>query len=237
MIITLISIFLALVTFSIVTSFFTVISAILPALAVLLISFIVLSRKLAQRIEPVMKDIQNNIMNNKIEIAIKQLKMLKNNYGKWQFFLSSSIDGQIGSILYIKSSFNEAKPYLQKSFMRNWVAKAMLALIYYREKKYKEMEEVFASLTKVVKKSGLLWSLWAYCNWRLDNTQKALDILAKGKTYLKDQDPYLTQNLLSLQNDKKMKMRLYGEQWYQFLLESTPQQMQLKQGKVRFKSR
>lgn len=237
MIITSISLFLALLTFALVISFFSFTSAILPTLAVLAISFIVLSRKLSQKIEPIMKDIQNHIMNNKAQTAISLLKVLKSKYGKWQFFLSSSIDGQIGSILYIKSNFNDAKPYLQKSFMRNWVAKAMLALIYYREKKYKEMEEVFVSLTKVVKKSGLLWSIWAYCHWRLGNTQKALDILAKGKTYLKEQDQYLTQNLLSLQNDKKMKMKLYGEQWYQFLLESTPQQMQLKQGKVRFKSR
>ena len=237
MIITFISVLLALITFLAVFSFFSFITAILPTLVVLLASFIILSRKLAQKIELDMKDIQNNIMNNKFEIAIAQLKTLKSKYGKWQFFLQSSIDGQIGSLLYVKSNFNEAKVYLQKSFMRNWTAKAMLALIYYREKKYKDMEEVFVSLTKVVKKSGLLWSLWAYCHWRIGNNQKALDILAKGKTYLKEQDPYLSQNLLSLQNDKKMKMKLYGDQWYQFMLESTPLQMQLKQGRVRFKSR
>jgi hypothetical protein len=32
-------------------------------------------------------------------------------------------------------------------------------------------------------------------------------------------------------------MKAYGEQWYQFQLEHTPAQTQMRQGRVRFKSR
>ncbi len=237
MLITLISFSCSLLTFLIINSIFSATAAILPSLIILVVTFFLISRSLAKKLEPMMQDMQKAILNGKIETAINQLKFIKKKYAKWQFFLSSTIDGQIGSILYMRSHFNEAKPYLQKSFMRHWVARAMLALIYYRERKYKEMDEIFSGLTKVVKKAGLLWSLWAYCTWRIGNTQKAVEILAMGKKYLQEQDPHLSQNLLSLQNDKKMKMKLYGEQWYQFLLETTPQQTQAKQGRVRFKSR
>jgi len=184
-----------------------------------------------------MAGLQDDLMKGQTERAIKILKNIKERYGKWQFFLSSTIDGQIGSIYYMKGQFQTAKPYLEKAFVRHWVAKAMLALIYYRERKMSKMEEIFKNTTKHVNKAGLLWSLWAYCVWRNGDIERAISILAQGKNIMGESDPHLTQNLLSLQNSKRMKMKSYGEQWYQFQLEHTPAQTQMRQGRVRFKNR
>lgn len=181
--------------------------------------------------------LQAELSKGQTERAIEVLKDLKKRYGHWQFFLSSTIDGQIGSIYYMKGQYQIAKPYLEKAFVRHWVAKAMLAVIYYRERKLNKMEQEFANATKHSKKAGLLWSLWAYCVWRNGDLERAISILAQGKAILGDNDPHLAQNLLSLQNSKRMKMKSYGDQWYQFQLELTPAQTQARQGRIRFKSR
>ena len=237
MITTAISIFSAALVFAVLYNFFGVIGAILPALVVLVASFFLISRALAKKLESRMAGLQEDLMKNQTDRAINTLKDIQKRYGNWQFFLKSSIDGQIGSIYYMKGQFQTAKPYLERAFVRHWVAKAMLALIYYRERKMNKMEEVFDSTTKLVKKAGLLWSLWAYCVWRNGDTERAINILAKGKDILGDADPHLAANLLSLQNSKRMKMKSYGEQWYQFQLEMTPAQTQMRQGRVRFKNR
>jgi hypothetical protein len=237
MLTTLVSLLISVGTFVVVYGFFGVIAAILPAIAVFLIAFFLISRKLAQKLESSMKSIQDDLMKSHIDRAIARLKEIADRYGRWQFFLRSTIDGQIGSIYYMKSQFQLARPYLERAFVRHWVAKAMLALIYYRERKIKKADEVFEHTTRYVKKSGLLWSLWAYCVWRNDEIERAISILTKGKSYLGDNDPHLVQNLLSLQNQKRMKMKAYGEQWYQFQLELSPQQTQAKQGRIRFKNR
>jgi hypothetical protein len=234
---TLVSLIISAAVFALIFSFFGVIGAILPAIAALLISFFLISRRFAKKLEIATKGLQDDLLKGQIDKAIAGLKDVQNRYGSWQFFLRSAIDGQIGSILYIKGQYQKAKPYLERAFVRHWVARAMLALIYYRERKMKKMDEIFQSTTRYVKKAGLLWSLWAYCVWRNGETERAIDILAKGKAHLNEADPHLSQNLLSLQNHKRMKMKSYGEQWYQFQLELSPQQTQAKQGRVRFKNR
>src|SRR5580704_5320981 len=234
MITTLLSVGIAALVFSITFSFFGLIASILPAIFALVIAFFLISKNLAKKIESSMQGLQELLMKNQADQAIVKLKEVQARYGRWQFFLSSSIDGQIGSIYYMKGQFQKAKPYLMRAFVRHWVAKAMLALIYYRERKMDKMNETFEHATRYVKKAGLLWSLWAYCIWRNGDIEQAIKILAKGKDYLKEADPNLIQNLLSLQNQKRMKMKAYGDQWYQFQLELSPGQVQMKQGRVRF---
>jgi hypothetical protein len=237
MLTTVVSLISAVVVFAAVAAVFGWVGAVLPAIATMIIAFVLISRNLSKKLEGTIKSVQADLMKGQIDRAMNALKDIKERYGKWQFFLSATIDGQIGSILYMKGQFQQAKPYLESAFVRHWVAKAMLAAIYYRERKMTKMDEVFDNVTRHVKKAGLLWSLWAYCVWRNGETDRAISILTKGKSYLGDADPHLAQNLLALQNEKKMKMKAYGEQWYQFQLELSPQQTQMKQGRVRFQNR
>lgn len=232
-----ISLTLGALVFGVVFMFFGWVGAVIPAIFVAIISFFIISRHFSIKLESSIKNLQEDLMKGHVERAMAQLKSIKERYGRWQFFLASTIDGQIGSILYVKGQYQQAKPYLERAFVRHWVAKAMLGVIYYRERKIAKMNEIFEKATRYVKKSGLLWSLWAYCVWREGDIEKAISILSQGKAQLGDADPHLTQNLLSLQNQKRMKMKSYGEQWYQFQLEISPQQTQMKQGRVRFKNR
>ena len=67
---------------------------------------------------------------------------------------------------------------------------------------------------------------------------KAIAVLARGKEALGGKDETLNENLLALQNNKKMKMKKYGEAWYQFHLEQHPAMRQAQRGgNVRFARR
>lgn len=233
----LISVLLSAATFLLVMSLFSAVSAIVPAIIVLVGAFFFISFRLSKKLQGEMATLQSDLMKGHIDQSLQRMEDIKKRYGKWQFFLSSTMDGQIGTIYYLKNQYGKAKPYLEKAFIRHWAAKAMLAVIYYKEKKYDLMDKVFKDATKMTKKAGLLWGVWAYCHWRLGNIDKAIQILSTGKGYLNDADPNLTQNLLSLQNSKKMRMKGYGEQWYQFQLELSPAQTMMKQGRARFQPR
>jgi hypothetical protein len=75
---------------------------------------------------------------------------------------------------------------------------------------------------RFAEKQGLLWSTWAWLHASNGDAKKAIEILSRGKEKLGESDPHLVQNLLALQNDKKMKMKGYGDQWYALHLEEHP---------------
>ena len=113
----------------------------------------------------------------------------------------------------------------------------MLAVLYYKTRDYKKMDSAFLAATKYSPKQGLLWSMWAFCNTKLGKNDKAMQILLQGKAKLGSADPRIASNLNNLQNKKRMKMRNYGEQWYQFQLEMSPNLRQVKGGHTRFARR
>ena len=60
---------------------------------------------------------------------------------------------------------------------------------------------------------------WAIAYWsavidlQQGEYERAIEVLSRGAKVLGDADERLKINLLALQNDKKMKMKSYGEQW------------------------
>ena len=119
--------------------------------------------------------------------------------------------------------FGETLAKLADSDPRNWVARVMLAVLHYKKKDMAKMDQEFDAAARFNKKQGVLYGVWAWCHWKNDNTQRAIQILSQGDTELEGKDERLRQNLLNLQNGKKMKMKGYAEQWYQFHLEKPPQ--------------
>jgi len=230
----LISLLSAALTFGLVTYLFSWLAALLPALIVFGVVFFLISRNIQKQVEGPLMGMQKLLQQKQFNKSVEILLSISNRWHRWQFFLQSIIYGQIGSIYYLQQDWENAKKYLQKGFIRHWNVQAMLALIYYRNKQYKKMDEVFKAACKYNKKQGLLWTLWAFCHQRMGDSQRALNILLEAKGHLKDSDPYLNANLLSLQNEKKLKMRPYGEQWYQFLLERPPQVKMQSRSQVRF---
>lgn len=221
-------------------AFLEPIEAIFPALAVFGLSYFLLARRIAKQLQAGMEAVQKEMMKgqNHIDRAIQLLEALKVKFGKLQFFASSSIDAQIGTIYFMKQDFEKAKPYLERSFVRVWHARTMLAVLLAKKKDYVKMDQVMEQAAKYSGKQGLMWSIWAYLHWKAGEKEKAIQVLLRGQEALKDADPHLAANLLALQNGKKMKMKPYGDQWYQFHLEQHPQVRQAQRGgHVRFARR
>jgi len=167
-----------------------------------------------------MFSVQKELQKQNVDYGIKLLMNIRDKYSKWQFFTKRMINGQIGSIYYMKHEYIKAKPYLEMSFSKHWIAQGMLAILYFKKKQYIKMNIIFERAVKYSSKQGLLWSVWAYCLFRAGKNEEAIKILLRAQKKVGNADYRIQQNLINLQNKKKIKMKSYGEQWYQFNLES-----------------
>ncbi len=194
--------------------------ALAASLTVMLGVNYLLGRRINKIITQLMEQVSQDIRNGKMDRAIHTLEgALK--YGRYQFFIKSQILTQIGVIYYIKRDFKAAFPYLKKSFVRHWIAQGMLAISYMRRKDKEKMIKTFNRAVRYSPKEGLLWNLYAYCLLRTGNRNEAIQTLVKASKKLPG-DERIQNNLIHLQNNKKMKMKNYGELWMQFHLEKVP---------------
>lgn len=204
---------------------------IVPGLILFSVTFVVLARRIMRKVEAIVAGVQPELQNRKVERAVE---VMKSAYplARWQFFLRSQIDGQIGAILFAAQKFDDAEPFLRNAYKRNWVPRAMLATLLYKRKRYDEMKEVFEEAVKGNKKQALLWNLYAYCLWKQNKREDAIAVLSRAMEHV-GADEKTEKNLKALQNDRKMKMRGWNMNWYQFHLDKPPQpQMQI-QGRRR----
>jgi tetratricopeptide (TPR) repeat protein len=219
--------------------FFGWVGAILPAVVAFAAAYFLLGRRVNQALEQGLLAVQREIQKGPAHVptALSALHALKKQYGKMQFFASSSIDGQIGTILFLQNKHEEARPYLERAFVRVWHAKLMLAVLLHKKKDFAAIDELLEKTARYTPKQGLLYSTWAWMHWKAGHEAKALEILNKGRAALGEADTVLNANLLALQNGHKMKMKGYGQVWYQFGLEQHPMEKRAQRGNVRYARR
>lgn len=203
------------------------------ALIVAFTVFVILSRKVQASLESVMMQMQRDIQANKIDRAIESLLTARDSLKNRQIFVASQINSQIGMLYYIKKDHEAALPYLEKGFMRHYIARGMLAAVHYKRKEYDKMKEVMDSTLSTNKKESLVYGLYAWFLVQIKEQDKAVEILRKGLQKLPNDEKLVT-NLNLLQNNKKMKMRVYGDMWVQFMLERPPRVQQAPPPHARF---
>ncbi len=204
------------------------VASIVPGLLVAVLVYFFSARRIAMKAQAAMMEAVSEIQKGRMDRGIALLLDVKKNYQWWQFFTASSINGQIGSLYFMRQDFQRAKPFLEKSFAKHWNARAMLGILSFKKKDYAKMDQIFETATRYNSKQGLLWSVWAYCHHKNGNDAKAIEILRSGEKKLGDLDRHLIANLSNLQNNKKMKMNGYGQEWLQFHLEPLPQMNQVR---------
>ncbi len=197
---------------------------VLPGVISFFVAYILLARRSLRAVQAIIARAQNEFQSQNIDRGIQTLKEAYG-VGKWQFLVTSQVDGQIGSVLYMAQRFDEAESYLKRSFKKNWVARAMLATLYYKRKKYDKMETIFEEAVAANKKESLLWNLYAYCLWKSGNRDKAIAVLNRAVEKI-GADKRTEKNLKALQNGRKMTMRGWNHAWYQFHLDRPPAQRQ-----------
>jgi tetratricopeptide (TPR) repeat protein len=170
-----------------------------------------------KKVEALMMRAQQDVIAHRVDKAVASLKAGMK-YGSWQFYVKQQINSQIGSILYMKRDFNDALPYLEKGFVRNWVSMAMLGISYMKKNKTKKMQETFDKAISGAAKEPMIYALYAFCLDRIGERLKGIAILEKGLKKTAN-DERLKENIALLQAGKKMKMKGFGDMWYQFHLE------------------
>ena len=150
----------------------------------------------------------------------KAIEVMKEGYalGPWQFMVKGSIDGQIGVVQYVRKKNAEAEPLLRTASYQHYIAKAMLGILQWQRGEKKLARETFTLALKAGKKESLLYAVYAFVLNEMKERDQAIAILNKGLAICQG-DERLLANRNSLQNNKPMKMKVYGEQWYQFMLE------------------
>lgn len=192
--------------------------SILISLGVFAAVFVLFSRITMKKVMAAIETAGKDLQAQRFEKAIRELKEVLH-YGKWQVYVGPQINSQIGMIYYMKRDFSNAFPHLEKSFFKNWVAMAMLAICYMKRQKKDKMIDTFDKAVQWNSKEPLLWNIYAYCLVETGEPTKAREILEKGLKKASD-NASLLENLENLKQGKKMKMRSFGDMWFQFHLES-----------------
>jgi tetratricopeptide (TPR) repeat protein len=195
-------------------------SALIPALIAGPLVYFLLARRSLKQLEAIVMDAQKEFIAKHMETGLAKLNDAFK-LAPWQFLVAAQVHSQIGSILYMLQRFDEAKPHLEKSFVRIGQARAMLGALLYREKNYDGMTKVFEEATSYNKKDGLLWSVYAWCLDKSGKPDSARAVLTRGIAE-SPSDEKMKANLLALANKDRMKMKAYGQEWWAFHLESPP---------------
>jgi len=140
---------------------------------------------------------------------------------KWQFLVVEQLAGQIGQLYYVQKKFDDAAPWLEKAWARDWMAKAFLGALHTRKKDLEKARQAFDVAVRFHDKEPLLWNSYAWCLASLGDDAGALLVLDRARSKVPSDERTAT-NLDLLRNGKKMNMKPFGENWYLFFLEEPP---------------
>ncbi|WP_022851539.1 tetratricopeptide repeat protein [Limisalsivibrio acetivorans] len=193
------------------------------ALAVLLIILInvLMGRHFLNKLKGLFASVEKDLKAGRNEKAIEKLKD-GYQYANWQFFVKEQINSQIGMILYANKKFEDARPYLEKGFKKNWMGLAMLAALYYKDKNMEKAIKTMETAVKNAPKEGFPYSFLAWLHVQNNETDKAIDVLGRG-TKKNPLDERLESDIELLKNGKKLKMERYGTVWMQLHLGKLPE--------------
>lgn len=179
--------------------------------------FIWQGRKVQQELEKIFTRAGDQLKKQQFEKAIEIMKE-GYRFSSKQFLVKGSIDGQIGVVQYLRKKNEEAEPLLASASMQHYIAKAMLGILQWKRGEKKKAKETFALALKAGKKESLLYAVYAYVLLEMGERDRAIEVLNQGLGVCKGDERLVTNRNL-LQNGKALKMKVYGEQWYQFMLE------------------
>jgi tetratricopeptide (TPR) repeat protein len=197
------------------------VAAIIPGLIVAVGAYLLLVRRTWKQLEVLFDGVQKELQSQRVD---KALQLLQSGFrlAPWQFLVASQLHSNVGILLFVKGDVDAALPHLEKSFSRNWIARAMLGVARYRARDLAAMTKVFDEAVKVNKKEGLLWQVYGWILEKEGRHDDAVALLGRASA-ANPADEKLKSSLQALQNGKKLKLgKLYAEQWFQFRLENVP---------------
>lgn len=200
------------------------VAAVIPGLVAAAAAYVVLARRIAKKLEALFEAIQKDLQAQRLDKAVAALQG-GFPLAPWQFLTAAQLHSAIGQILYVRQDFDAALPHLEKSWVRQWVARGMLAAARYKRRDVNGAVATFEEAVKASKKEGLLWSTYAWVLEDAGRHEDAIRVLGRAADANKS-DEKIKGSLQALQNGKKLKLgKVYGNEWFQFHLERPPTQL------------
>lgn len=200
---------------------FGLVAAVFPGVLAASVAYFLLARRTWKKLEQIFETVQKEVTSRKLDKAVQTLQG-GFALAPWQFMVAAQLHSNIGILLYVQDEIDAALPHLEKSFTRNWIARGMLGAARYRKRDLAGMKKVLEEAVGANKKEGVLWSLYAWILEKEGNHEEAIRVLGRGVSK-NSKDEKLKASLQALQNGKKLKLgKVYGEQWFQFMLERPP---------------
>ena len=199
-------------------------AAVLPGVLALAVAYFVLARRTWKKLEAIFEAMQKDVQARRLDKAVLTLQA-GFALAPWQFLVASQLHSNIGMLLYLREDVDAALPHLEKSFSRHWIARGMLGVARYRKRDLAGARKVLDDAVKANKKEGVLWSAYAWILEKEGAHDEAIALLSRAAAANASDDKLKT-SLQALQNGKKLKLgKLYGEQWFQFMLERPPTEL------------
>ncbi len=186
-------------------------------------SWLLIGRYMRKKIEPVFLQAQKQAEAGKPQMAVTTLESLLP-LGNWQPLLKGQVYAQMGVLSAGSGNEEKGLEYLAKSSARVADAQLFLACLHYRKGDFAKANQVLDTASRFNKKHVLLFNVWAYL---LEKEGKRTEAMAKLNLLLKREklNEGTKDNLLRLQNDKKLNMKRFGMAWYALGLEKPPASM------------
>ncbi len=185
--------------------------------------FVLVARRLGKRFEPRFQQAQKQLQSGATQLAMKSLEDLLP-LARWQLMLKGQIYAQMGILAYGMDDDEKAVEYLEKSALRAPDARMALAALYFRRKQFKEAFDAMEVAIRGSKKQILPYHAYAWMLHKQGERDKAIGQL---QTCLKVEsgNESTKENLLRLQNNRKLLMKRFGMPWYALKLEKPPNSM------------
>jgi len=204
-------------------------AGIVPGVLVFVGAYVLLAKRIADKLKALVAGAQKELQSissprDKDAKVAKAVKTLEQGlqYDRWQIMVAPQVHGQIGILHYMMKDYAAAEPHLVQASSRDAMSQAMLGALRFQRKQYGPMTEAFEKAVKAGKKEGLVWAVYAWCLQQSKERDKAMAVLARAVA-ANPSDEKLKAAQTALQNDKRLKMKPWEPMWWQFNLESPPQ--------------
>jgi len=201
------------------------IAGFIPALLAFGISYVMLARRTGKKFQALMEKVGASLQKQRLREAVNLLESARA-LGRWQFLIGPQIDAQLGTLAYLQRDWPKAKKHLSKAWKRDWHAVGMLAAIDYRDGDVTAAVRRMKDAKGAGKKESVYWALSIYFLASSKRYDEALTICAQALKQLPD-NTALKNLKQAVANRKKLKMKPFGQTWYQFFPEHIPQKARM----------
>ena len=188
-----------------------------------IVIWILIARRIGKRLQPAMEQVQRQMKQQHFQLAYQSLEdMLP--MCKWIPLLKGQLLAQMGMLALHMRQKDKGVQLLEGASLRNAEARLMLACIRYRDDEVNRAISVLELTAKVNKKHPLLHNTYAWMLQKSNKSDAAQAVLAAFLKKNPNNGPS-KENMLRLQNNKRMSMTGFAEHWYALQLEQPPQTM------------